>query len=175
MSQLNIQIVFVAIFVLLAFDDGPKSGPVKIRSLFVPMFKFKYEFVTFHRSRWCELGRHKVLDNPNARLLPQHGCPGIVSKQKWNDATDCPANVFNGKFTVKGYFLNSSSSHPPIFPIQFDYDEKKQYICSARIVNIYMLYPICKRIRFTSGLKATDNEMHLKRIQKQRESIQKPR
>ena len=47
MSQILMQAVFVAIFVLFAFDDGPKLGPVKIRSLFFPIFKFKYEFVTF--------------------------------------------------------------------------------------------------------------------------------
>ena len=39
MSQLQIQIVFVAIVVLFAFDDGQDGpGPVRIKSLFKLLF-----------------------------------------------------------------------------------------------------------------------------------------
>ena len=97
MSQLNVQIAFAAIFVLFAFDDGPNAGPVKIRSLFFPIYEYEYDFVTFYRSCWCHFCWDKILDASHARLLSQHSSPGIVSKQKRHNATDCFSNVLAGK------------------------------------------------------------------------------
>ena len=71
MSQLKIQIIFVAIFVLFAFDDVPgKPGPVRIKRL--PFFNLIIIYLNLtinYRSCRGELRRHKILDTLHAQLL----------------------------------------------------------------------------------------------------------
>ena len=94
MPQLKVQIAFAAFFVLAAFDEF-KNGPVKIKSILA--FDFFINNSLFCISCRREFGGHKALDTLHAQLLSQHGCPGIVSKQKRHKVTDCVSNVCIGR------------------------------------------------------------------------------
>ena len=103
MSQLQIQIVFVAIVVLFAFDEGQDGpGPVRIKSSSILNLIIIYvNLIINYRTCRSELGGHKSCDSLLPQLLSQHGCQGIVSKQKRHNVTVCGSNVCIGKCAIK--------------------------------------------------------------------------